>query len=99
MRDVYITGLGKFLPGEPVGNDQMEDHLGCINGKPSRARERILKQNGIRFRHYALDTQQRPLFRTSEMAAFAIRDAVEHSDHGLSEIDFIAAATTQADLL
>ena len=53
----YITALGKFLPGEPVGNEQMEDHLGRIGGKASRLRARILKQNGIRSRHYAIDRE------------------------------------------
>ena len=24
LRDVYITGTGAFLPGEPVDNDRME---------------------------------------------------------------------------
>lgn len=99
MNDVYITALGKFLPGKPVQNEQMEDFLGRIHGRPSRARERILKQNGIRSRHYALDTQQQPLYRTSEMAALAVRDALERSEHALKDIDFIAAATTQGDLL
>jgi sterol desaturase/sphingolipid hydroxylase (fatty acid hydroxylase superfamily) len=26
--DVFITGLGKFFPGEPITNDEMEDYLG-----------------------------------------------------------------------
>ena len=99
MNDVYITAMGKFLPGKPVGNDEMEDFLGRIRGRPSRARERILKQNGIRSRYYALDTQQRPLYRTSEMAALAVRDALGRSENSLEEIEFIAAATTQGDLL
>jgi 3-oxoacyl-[acyl-carrier-protein] synthase-3 len=50
---VYVTAMGKFLPGEPVGNDEIEDHIGRVGGKPSRLRSRILRQNGIRTRHYA----------------------------------------------
>jgi hypothetical protein len=42
---VYINALGQFLPGEPVGNDQIEDRLGMIGGRPSRLKSRILKQN------------------------------------------------------
>src|SRR5262249_7358486 len=99
MKEVYITALGKFLPGKPVENDQMEDRLGRIHGKPSRARDRILKQNGIRSRQYALDADQHPLYRTSEMAAMAVHHAIEQSEHRLADIDFIAAATTQGDLL
>ena len=28
--DVFITGCGRFLPGAPISNDAMEDHLGRI---------------------------------------------------------------------
>ena len=72
--DVFITGLGKFFPGPPIPNDEIEDYLGLIHGRPARAKARVLAQNGIQTRHYALDKQQRTLFRNSEMAANAVRD-------------------------
>src|SRR5713101_6545000 len=31
----YISSLGKFLPGDPVDNDAMEQFVGKIAGKPS----------------------------------------------------------------
>ncbi|SEF43447.1 3-oxoacyl-[acyl-carrier-protein] synthase-3 [Bryocella elongata] len=96
--NAYITSLGKFLPGEPVANDDMESHLGLIAGKPSRVRQRILKQNGIQSRHYAIDRQQRSLFSNAEMTANAARCAVARGGLALADIDFIAAATSQADL-
>lgn len=98
MRDVYITGLGKFLPGSPISNDDMEDYLGRIHGQPSRARARILKQNGIVTRHYAVDKQQRTLHRNSEMAALAVNDALGRAGRGLADVQLLAAATTQGDL-
>ena len=52
----------------------MEDYLGLIHGRPARAKARVLAQNGIQTRHYAIDKQQRTLFRNSEMAANAVRD-------------------------
>ena len=30
LKDVYITSLGKFLPGNPISNDEMEDYLGLV---------------------------------------------------------------------
>jgi 3-oxoacyl-[acyl-carrier-protein] synthase-3 len=99
VTEVFITALGKFLPGEPVPNERMEDFLGRIGGKPSRARERVLRQNGIRSRHYAIDTSQRTLFRNSEMAAKAIEDALGRSGATFEQVDFLAAATAQGDLL
>ena len=94
----YITSLGKFLPGSPVDNDSMEEFLGAVNGKLSRVRKRILKQNGIQARHYAIDRGQQTLFSNSAMAAHAVRSALERAGLALSEIDFLAAATSQGDL-
>lgn len=94
----YVTSLGKFLPGSPVDNDSMEEFLGAVNGKLSRVRKRILKQNGIQARHYAIDRRQQTLFSNSAMAAHAVRSALERAGLDLSEIDFLAAATSQGDL-
>ena len=94
----FITSLGKFLPGEPVENDAMEEFLGTIDGKASRIRKRILKQNGIQTRHYAIDRQQKTLFSNAAMAAKAIRSAVSRAGLDLEDIDFLAAATSQGDL-
>jgi 3-oxoacyl-[acyl-carrier-protein] synthase-3 len=98
LSDVYITGLGKFLPGPPVGNDEMEAYLGLINGQPSRARVRILKQNGILQRHYAIDREQRSQYRNSEMAAAAVNDALARAGRSLTDMQLLSAATTQGDL-
>jgi 3-oxoacyl-[acyl-carrier-protein] synthase-3 len=96
--NAYITSMGKFLPGEPVDNEAMEEYLGKIGGKPSRVRARILKQNGIQTRHYAIDREQKSLFSNAEMAARAAREAVSRGALDLADIDFLAVATSQADL-
>lgn len=100
MNNVYVTSMGKFLPGEPVGNEEMEDYLGRINGKSSKSMRRILEQNKIRNRHYAIDKQQRSLYSNAEMAALAIRDALARNPSAdEDDIDFLAVGTTQGDLL
>ncbi len=96
---VYITALGKFLPGPPVSNDEMEDYLGMIGGKPSRLRARILKQNGIRNRYYAIDREGRVNYWNCELAALAAQDAISRSELALAEIELLATATSQSDLL
>lgn len=96
---VYITALGKFLPGEPISNDEMEDHLGFIGGKPSRLKPRILKQNGIQTRHYAIDGHGNVKYWNSDLAALAVKDAIANSNLNLDQIEFLAAATSQSDLL
>lgn len=97
MTPSYITSLGKFLPGPAISNEEMEDYLGRIFGKPSRARLRILKQNGITSRHYAIDKQQRSLYSNAQMAALAVRDAAGRANAPVDTIDFLAAATSQGD--
>lgn len=98
-RDVFITGLGKYLPGEPISNEQLEDYLGKVRGRPSRSRSRVLSQNGIQRRHYALDREQRSTHRNWELATHAIQDALTHSPITLGEMDLLVTATTQGDLV
>ncbi|QHW31205.1 3-oxoacyl-ACP synthase [Paenibacillus rhizovicinus] len=100
MNAVYITSIGKFLPGSPIDNDEMEAYLGRIGGKSSKAMRRILDQNKIQYRHYAIDKEQQSLYSNAEMAAGAIRDALERNHADLvNQVDFLAVGTTQGDLL
>ncbi|MBH5318579.1 3-oxoacyl-ACP synthase [Paenibacillus sp. GSMTC-2017] len=100
MNPVYITSMGTFLPGSPIGNDEVEDYLGKVGGKGSKSKRRILEQNKILYRHYAIDKEQNSLYSNAEMASLAIHNAIERntSDYE-NKIDFLAAATTQGDLL
>jgi 3-oxoacyl-[acyl-carrier-protein] synthase III len=99
MSTAYINGIGKFLPNAPIANEEMEDFLGKVGDRPSKVRARILKSNGILKRYYALDRQQNATHRTSEMAANAVRDLLEQSNHDPAAIDLLATATTWADQL
>ena len=99
MNNVFINGIGKFLPGEPIANDQMEDYLGRINGQNSKVKSRILKSNGIQQRHYAIDRQQQTTYRNSQMAAHAIRDLLGQTHLDPGAIDLLAAGTSWPDLL
>ncbi|MEE3720037.1 beta-ketoacyl-ACP synthase III [Tumidithrix elongata RA019] len=93
------NSIGKFLPGNPIGNDDMETYLGKIGDRPSKAKNRILKSNGIQQRYYALDREQNSTFLNSQMAAYAVRDALSQVNLEPSAIDLLAAGTTWADVL
>jgi 3-oxoacyl-[acyl-carrier-protein] synthase-3 len=95
---VYINSIGKHLPNSAVHNDEMEDYLGLIGGKPSRTRERMLKQNGIITRYYALDKDQQSTDSVSGMANKAIQDCLEKGKVNGAEIELLTAGTTQGDL-
>ena len=57
MKDVYVNKISKYLPNRPISNDEMEEKLGIINGKVSKARRIVLRNNQIKTRYYALDDQ------------------------------------------
>lgn len=99
MRSVYINAIGKYLPGDPVTNERMEEHLGLVYGRPSPLRSFVLRQNRIKSRYYAINSDGEALCTNAEMAAYAIKDAISYSECQLSDIDYLATSTTQGDLL
>ena len=98
-RDVFITGCGRFLPGAPVSNDAMEDHLGRIAGRPSLLGRRALRWNGIETRHYALDAQGVGFDTNAGMSAKAVTAALDDAGLATRDLSFLATATTQGDFL
>ena len=99
MPHAYITKIGKFLPGQPISNDEMEAYLGKIGDRPSKAKNRILKSNGIQQRYYAIDRQQNTTYSNSQMAALAVRDTLAQINLEPSAINLLACATSWPDLL
>jgi 3-oxoacyl-[acyl-carrier-protein] synthase-3 len=97
--NAYITSTGAFLPGPPIANDEIEDILGCVHGKPSRLKTRILKSNGIRTRHYAIDRDHRTTHSNSEMAVAAARQCLDASPVPARSIGMLSCATTQGDMV
>ncbi|WP_437571545.1 beta-ketoacyl-ACP synthase III [Sorangium sp. So ce542] len=98
-RSVYITSTGAFLPGKPVPNDEMEQYIGKIDDRRSRLGRFVLRQNGIKTRHYAVTPDGSHLHTGADMAARAIRHALSRSEIAAERLSFLAAATTQGDLL
>ena len=98
MNEVYITSSGTFLPNKPVSNQKMEDFLGRINGKDSRAKERVLKQNGIKTRHYAINKNQETTHSNAQLAVHAVNDALQKSSLRSTDVALLCTGTTQADL-
>lgn len=93
---VYINRLAKFLPNQPVSNEEMEDYLGKVDGKPSRAKPIILKNNQIKTRYYALDKDGNSTHSNAELTVEAIRHLL---DDGFSanDIELLTCGTTSPD--
>ena len=95
----YITRSAAFLPNAPVANDDIEAVLGMIGGKPSRARRLVLRNNGIRQRHYAIDPATGAATHTNAgLTAEAVR-RLAGPDFALTAIDCLAVGTSRADQL
>lgn len=94
--EVFLTRTGAFLPFAPVGNEEIEDVLGRVGGKPSRARRIVLRSNGIQSRHYAIDrTTGQPAMTNAQLTAAAIRALGNDIGH----VDCLATGTSLPDQL
>lgn len=95
---VYINKIEKFLPNDPVSNDEMEQILGKINNKTSKSRRLILRNNGIQTRYYALDQHQKVTHNNAELTALAIKKLTA-SDFSVNDIEVLSCGTSTPDLL
>ena len=95
---VYITRLSKFLPNEPVSNEQMEKYLGMVDGTPSKAKPLVLRNNQIKSRYYALDKNGNSTHTNSELTVEAIKGLFD-DNFKASDIDMLACGTTSPDQL
>jgi 3-oxoacyl-[acyl-carrier-protein] synthase-3 len=94
---VYITNTSAFLPNQPIENDQIEDMLGMVGGKPSRAKRLVLRSNGIKQRYYAIDPQSGELSHSNaEMTAACVRDLFVEEDE-LNQIQCLVSGTSIPD--
>lgn len=95
-RSVYITRLAKFLPNEPIANEEIEDILGKINGKASRAKSIILRSNQIKTRYYAIDRQGNSTHTNAQLAKEAILNLTDERFKA-EDIQLLACGTSSPD--
>lgn len=95
----YLTGLGRYLPGEPVSNEEVATRLGGVDTRTGRIRRRIQQANGIQQRYYAMDEQGRTTELNEELAVKALTAALTDRGVSPSDLGMLACATTQGDLL
>lgn len=98
MSEVYITKSSKFLPNNPISNDEMENLLGLINDESSKARRIVLRNNGITNRYYAIDNNGNPTHSNADLTFLAIKGLFD--DHFTSQnIELLSCGTSTPDLL
>ncbi|MCI9846189.1 beta-ketoacyl-ACP synthase III [Flavobacterium pectinovorum] len=98
MFDVYITKAAKYLPNDPVSNDEMETYLGLINDTASKARRIILRNNKITTRYYAVDKNGKSTHTNAELAKNAI---VQLFDKNFTDQDLevLSCGTSSPDII
>lgn len=96
-QSVYITRINAVLPNAPIDNDAMEDVLGQVGDTRSRARALILRNNGIKNRHYVIDPETgTPTMNNAQLTAAAVR-GLTGDGFELDDIDLLATGTSSPD--
>ncbi len=96
MFDVYITKAGKFLPNEPVSNNEMENILGLIDEKTSKAKRIVLRNNGIASRYYAIDKNGNTTHNNAELTQQAIEQLYDEN-FTKNDVELLSCGTSSPD--
>lgn len=96
---VYIQSASYHLPGEPVDNQAMDDFIAPLNRTSLRIKNKILAENGILTRHYAIDKNGDTLTSHTKLAANAIHDCLARANTTLDDIGLLAVGSSGSDAL
>ncbi len=93
MDKVKIIGVGEYLPGKPISNNQMEK----VFGIKSEWIELVL---GNKSRHFAIDLEKNKISHTLvDMSVLAAEKAMKHGKTTKDEIDLLILSTATSDKL
>ena len=98
LENVYLNSVGLFMPGEPVENDQIDRFIAPLNQRSRRVRDRVLRDNGIRARHYAIDEQGTSLYSSAELAVRAINDCMLGAQIALEDVTLLCTGSSGGDV-
>lgn len=96
---VYLDASARHLPGPAINNTAMDAFVAPLNRLSSRIKKRILDENGIRSRHYAIDADGSTRESPEAMAAQAIRTCLRDAGRSLDEIGLLATGGCAGDAL
>ena len=98
--EVYINDIAAYLPNDPVDNDRIEEIVGRIHSLPSRIKRRILNNNKIERRYYAIDPATGALTHTNaQLTAEAIKGLNPYPGFTPDAIQCLCCGTTTPDLI
>jgi 3-oxoacyl-[acyl-carrier-protein] synthase-3 len=76
----------------------MEEKLGIIDGKASKARRMILRSNEIKTRYYAIDASGNPTHTNAEISKNAVEELLDE-DFLKEDIELLSCGTSSPDQL
>lgn len=85
------------MPNDPVKNDEMEAVLGMVDGKPSKAKAIVLRNNGIKTRYYAFK-DGKSTHSNAQLSAQVIRQLFDEQ-LPIEKLEILTAGTTSPDQL
>jgi 3-oxoacyl-[acyl-carrier-protein] synthase-3 len=94
---VYINATSAYFPNNPVPNDEMEEYLGYIDGRPSKSKKIVLRNNGIVNRYYALDKNGKSTHTNAQMTALAVKELFKDNPDKIKEIELLSCGTSSPD--
>ncbi|WP_058834500.1 StlD/DarB family beta-ketosynthase [Luteimonas abyssi] len=95
----WIEGTGAHLPGPAVDNTAMDAYIAPLNRLSSRIKRRILAENGILSRHYAIGDDGTTRVSCAGMAAAALRACLDDAGTDIGRIGMLACGTAGGDAL
>src|SRR5690348_7488452 len=97
FNSVFINHVGAFLPGPAISNEHIDRYIEPLNHQSQKIKRRILKENGILSRHYALNENGESQFSTTQMAVKAIESCLQESRTPLADISLLCTGTSGPD--
>ena len=98
LKKVYITRVSKYLPNNPVENDDIEEYLGFVNGTPSKSKRLVLRNNKIKQRYYAIDKQGNVTHNNAQLASNAVKKLF-YNGFSANDIQLLGCGTSSPDQL
>jgi 3-oxoacyl-[acyl-carrier-protein] synthase-3 len=98
FESIFVTSTGMFLPGPAIDNSRIEEFVAPLGTRGAGIKRRILADNGIATRHYAIDPQGNTVFSCTQMAAHAARTCLEASEVRLEQVSVLCTGSVGGDL-
>ncbi|MFZ1388270.1 MAG: 3-oxoacyl-[acyl-carrier-protein] synthase III C-terminal domain-containing protein [Thiolinea sp.] len=98
FHDIYLLAAGHHLPGEPINNEDIDAYVAPIDQNSRRIKQRVLGENGIQTRYYALDREGKTTLSHTDLACKSIQACLQNAQVSLQEVDVLTAATSGGDV-